>query len=80
MILPEPQGRPIWEPVIIAAFLALVLVYDADDLVPLVQGRMYATGVARAVLEAGAALMMVWGLGKSLVKAATWTPSADDAA
>ncbi len=80
MTLPEPEGRPVWEPVIIAAFLALVLVYDADDLIPLVHGRMYPTGMARAVLEAGCALMMVWGLGKSLIKAATWTPGADDAA
>lgn len=80
MILPEPEGRPIWEPAIIAAFLALLLIYDWGELVPLFHGRMYPTGMARAALEAGCALMMLWGLGKSLIKAATWTPGADDAA
>ena len=80
MILPEPEGRPVWEPVLIALFLALLVAYDADELLALVQGRSPAIGMARAALELGAAAMMVWGLLRSLVKAATWTPGDNDAA
>jgi hypothetical protein len=74
MILPEPEGRPVWEPVLIALFLAVVIVADGPEMLAAVQGRMAITQVARCWLEIGAAAMMVWGLGKSLYLAAVWTP------
>jgi hypothetical protein len=78
MTIPEQEGRPVWEPVIIALFLALLLAYDADELLPLLQGRAPVTVMARAALELGVAAMTVWGLLKSVLKAATWTPGAED--
>jgi hypothetical protein len=80
MTIPEQKGRPVWEPVVIALCLALLLAYDRAELLTLLQGRAAVTAVARAALELGVAAMMVWGLAKSLVKAATWTPGGDDAA
>lgn len=80
MTIPEQEGRPVWEPVIIALFLAALLIYDADELLPLLQGRIAITSLARASLELGVAAMMVWGLVRSVVKAFTWTPGTDDAA
>ena len=80
MTIPDPEGRPVWEPVIIALFLAVLVAYDRGELLALVQGHMPITGVARASLELGVAAMTVWGLLRSLVKAATWTPGTDDAA
>ena len=80
MILPEPEGRPVWEPVVIALFLTLVIAWDGQDMLALVHGRMPIGGQARAALELGVAAMMLWGLGRSLLNAATWTPRADDAA
>jgi hypothetical protein len=78
MTIPEQERRPVWEPVIIALFLALLLAYDADELLPLLQGRAPVTVMARASLELGVAVMTVWGLLKSVVKAAAWTPGAED--
>lgn len=80
MTLPEQEGRPVWEPVVIALFLAVLVAADRIDVVALFQGRMPPGGQARAALEFGVAVMMLWGLGRALFKAATWTPSADDAA
>jgi hypothetical protein len=80
MILPEPEGRPVWEPVLIALFLAAVILADGREMLLALQGRMAITQVARCWLEIGAAAMMVWGLGKSLVLAAVWKPSDDSAA
>lgn len=79
MTLPDPEGRPVWEPVVIALFLALVIAWDAKDMLALVQGRMPVGGQARAALEGGVAAMLLWGLLRSLLKAASWTPGADDA-
>lgn len=80
MTIPDQEGRPVWEPVIIALCLALLVVYDGRELLALVQGRSPLTSLARAALELGVAAMMVWGLLRSLVKAAIWRPGADDAA
>ena len=80
MNLPDPEGRPIWEPVVIAGFLALVVAWDLKDVLALLQSRMPPGGQARAVLELGVAAIMLWGLARALFKAATWTPGADDAA
>jgi hypothetical protein len=79
MILPEPEGRPVWEPVVIALFLAVLIAADRVDVIALFQHRMPPGGQARAALEFGVALMMLWGLGRALLKAATWTPGSDDA-
>jgi hypothetical protein len=80
MTIPDQEGRPVWEPVIIALSLALLIAYDGRELLVLVQGRAPLTVMARAALELGVAAMMVWGLLRSVIKAATWTPGADDAA
>jgi hypothetical protein len=80
MNLPDPEGRPVWEPVVIALFLALVVGWDAHDVLALLQGRMPAGGQARAALELGVAAMLLWGLVRSLIKAAAWKAGADDAA
>jgi hypothetical protein len=74
MTLPEPEGRPIWEPVIIALFLALLVAYDGQELLALIQGRMPVTGQVRAVLELGAAAMMVLGVMAGILRAVRWTP------
>ena len=79
MILPEQEGRPVWEPVVIALFLAVLIVGDRIDVIALFQHRMPVGGQARAALELGVAVTMLWGLGRALVKAATWTPGQDDA-
>jgi hypothetical protein len=79
MTIPDPEGRPIWEPLIIALCLALLVVYDGQELLALVHGRSPITGKARAALELGAAAMMVWGLLTGLYRAATWRPGADAA-
>ncbi|MEI9889986.1 MAG: hypothetical protein WDN45_04525 [Caulobacteraceae bacterium] len=78
MTLPGPEGRPVWEPVVIALFLALVIAWDLNDVTALFQSRMPPGGQARAALELGVAVMMLWGLLRALLKAATWKP--DDAA
>jgi hypothetical protein len=80
MILPEPKHRPIWEPLVIALFLAVLVATDRIDVIALLQHRMPPGGQARAALELGVALMMLWGLGRALMKAATWTPGKDSAA
>jgi hypothetical protein len=80
MTIPDQDGRPIWEPVIIVLCLALLVAYDGRELLTLVHGRSPITGMARAALELGVAAMMVWGLATSLYRAATWKPGADDAA
>lgn len=80
MILPEQNHRPVWEPVVIALFLTILFVADRTDVLALFQHRMPASGQARAALELGVAVMMVWGLGRALYKAAAWTPGTDDAA
>lgn len=80
MIIPEQEHRPVWEPVIIALFLAVLAVYDRQELLALAQGRMPVTGQARATLELAVAVMTLWGLAASLVRAATWKPGGDDAA
>ena len=80
MTLPEPEGRPVWEPVVVALFLVLVIAWDGQDMLALVHGRMPISGQARAELELGVAAMMMWGLGRTLLKAAIWTPRTDDPA
>jgi hypothetical protein len=80
MTLPDPEGRPVWEPVVIALFLALVIAWDGQDMLALIRGHMPATAQARAALELGVAAMLLWGLGRSLLNAAAWTPGTDDAA
>lgn len=80
MTIPEQEGRPVWEPVIIALCLAALLAYDGTELLALAQGRAPVTGMARAALELGVAAMMAWGLVTSLARAATWTPGKNDAA
>ena len=80
MTIPDQEGRPVWEPVIIALFLAVLLAYDRQELLALVHGRAPITGMARAALELGVAAMTVWGLLTSLYRAFRWTPGADDAA
>ncbi|MGZ3276192.1 MAG: hypothetical protein ACXU82_17165 [Caulobacteraceae bacterium] len=80
MIIPDQEHRPVLEPVIIALFLLVLVIYDGQELLALLHGRMPITGQARAALELGVAVMAAWGLVTSLVRAATWTPGADDAA
>ena len=80
MTLPEPEGRPVWEPVLIALFLAVVILGDGQEMLAAVQGRMPPSGQARCWLEIGVTAMLAWGVLRSLVKAATWTPGTDDAA
>ena len=80
MIIPEQQSRPVWEPVIIALFLLLLVIYDGKELAALVQGRMPVTGQARAALELGVAAITALGLLASLYRAFRWTPGEDDAA
>lgn len=80
MTLPEPKGRPVWEPVVIALFLAVLVLADAKDVAALFQGRMPPGGQARAALELGVGAMMLWGLARAALKAVLWTPGADDAA
>ncbi len=80
MTLPEPKGRPVWEPVVIVLFLAVLFVADSNDVLALLQGRMPPGGQARAALELGVAVVMLWGLLRAALKAVTWTPGADDAA
>ena len=75
MTIPDQEGRPIREPVIIALFLALLIAYDGPELLALLGGRMYLTGQVRAVLELGVAAMLVWGLMTSIYRAALWAPS-----
>jgi hypothetical protein len=77
MTIPEQDGRPVWEPVIIALCLAALLAYDRQELLALVHGRPPLTGMARAALELGVAAMMVWGLLTSLYRAVRWTPGRD---
>jgi hypothetical protein len=77
MTIPDQEGRPVWEPVIILAFLAALLVYDGQELQALLSGRAPLTLLARAALEFGVAAMMAWGLGRAVFKAATWTPGSD---
>jgi hypothetical protein len=79
MILPEQKHRPVWEPLVIALFLAVLLIGDRIDVIALFRHRMPVGGQARAVLELAVAAMMLWGLGRALMKAATWTPAQDDA-
>jgi hypothetical protein len=74
MTIPEQEGRPVWEPVIIALCLAALLAYDWTELEAFVQGRAPITGLARAALELGVAAMMAWGLLTSLYRALRWTP------
>ena len=80
MIIPDQQSRPVWEPVIIALFLLLVVIYDGKELAALVQGRMPVTGQARAALELGVAAITALGLLANLYRAFRWTPGEDDAA
>jgi hypothetical protein len=80
MTIPDPKGRPVWEPVIIALCLAVLLAYDRFELLALVQGHVSIFVLARAALELGVAAMMVWGLVTSLYRAVRGTPGADDAA
>jgi hypothetical protein len=75
MTIPEQEGRPIREPVIIALFLAVLLAYDGQELLALLGGRMYLTGQVRAVLELGVAAMLVWGLMTSIYRAVLWAPA-----
>ena len=74
MTLPDPEGRPLWEPVVIAGFLALVIAWDLKDIVALFQSRMPPGGQARAALELGVAAMLLWGLARALLRAAAWKP------
>ena len=80
MTIPDQEGRPIWEPVIIALFLLVVVIYDGDDLLALLQGHPPFMSRARSALELGAAAMMAWGLLTSAYRALRWTPGADDGA
>jgi hypothetical protein len=77
MTIPDQDSRPIWEPVIIALFLAVLVAYDGQDMLALVQGRMPVTGQARAVLELGVAAMTFWGLVTGIWRAARWRPADD---
>jgi hypothetical protein len=74
MTIPEQEGRPVLEPVIIVLCLAALLAYDRTELLALVHGRAPLTMMARAALELGVAAMMVWGLLISLYRALRWTP------
>jgi len=78
MNLPDPEGRPVWEPVVILAFLALLFAWDANDVVALLRGRMPVGGQARAALELGVAAMLLWGLGRALIRAIVWAPKSGD--
>ena len=80
MILPEQNHRPIWVLLVFLLFLAILVAADRIDMIALFQHRMPPGGQARAALELGVAAMMLWGLGRALMKAATWKPGADDAA
>ena len=80
MTIPEQERRPVWEPVIIALFGLVLVIYDRPELLALVQGRMPVTGQARATLELGVMAITALGLVASLVKAATWKPGTNDAA
>jgi hypothetical protein len=77
MTIPEQEGRPVWEPLIIALSLTALLAYDWTELQALLHGRAPLTMMARAALELGAAAMMAWGLFTSLYRAARWTPGAN---
>ena len=79
MTIPDQEGRPVWEPVIIALFLAAVVVYDGQELMALVQGRIFYTSRARAALELGVVAITALGLITSLYRAVSWAPGADDA-
>ena len=78
MTIPEQEGRPVWEPVIIALFLAVLLTYDGDEILALLQGRAPITGMARATLELGVAAMTAWGLMTSLVRMIRWGADAEE--
>ncbi len=78
MTIPEQEGRPVWEPLIIALCLAALLAYDRAELLALIHGRAPLTMMARAALELGVAAMMVWGLLTSLYRALRWTPGTTD--
>jgi hypothetical protein len=80
MTIPEQEGRPVWEPLIIVLCLAALLAYDRAELLSLIHGRAPLTVMVRAALELGVAAMMVWGLVTSLARAVTWTPGKNDAA
>jgi hypothetical protein len=80
MTIPDQEGRPVWEPVIIGLFLAVLVIYDRGELMALLQGRTAFTSKARSVLELGVAAMTAWGLVVSLYRAVRWTPGSDDAA
>ena len=80
MTLPEQKGRPVWEPMVIILFLAVLYVSDGGEVLALFQHRMPPSGQARAALELGCAAVMLWGLLRAALKALTWTPGADDAA
>ena len=78
MTIPDQEGRPVWEPVIIVLCLAALVAYDWTELQALVHGRAPLTVMARAALEFGVAAMLAWGLGRAVFKAATWTPGSDN--
>ena len=80
MIIPDQESRPVWEPVIIALFLLLLVIYDGKELAALVRGHMPVTGQARAALEFGVAAITAWGVLASLYRAFRWRPGEDDAA
>ena len=80
MTIPPQEGRPVWEPVIIALSLALLVVYSGREMQALLLGRSPLGVMARAALELGVAAMMVWGLLTSLYRALRWRPGVDDAA
>ena len=80
MTLPEQTGRPVWEPVVIVLFLAVLYLADSQDVLALFAHRMPPGGQARAALELGVAVVMLWGLARAMLKAFTWTPGEDDAA
>ena len=77
MNIPDQEGRPIWEPIIIALFLALLVAYDRGEVLALIHGRMALGRQTRAALELGVAAMMVWGLLASLYRAVLWAPPDD---
>ena len=80
MTLPEQTGRPVWEPVVIVLFLAVLYVSDSHDVTALLQHHMPPGGQARAALELGVAVVMLWGLARAALKAFTWTPGDNEAA
>ena len=77
MILPEQKHRPVWEPLVIALFLAILILADHRDVQRLFQHRLPATSQARAALEFGVGLMLAWGALRAIYKAAVWSPAAD---